>query len=108
MAGLRRQFGMRTSTMCLILESDMAVDVGEEFDGVGIGGSFFKEVGKASWLALSQTEFRDWRWECPSPPPSASIGMLYQQRVGAPPGLQASAFDKRKCGTCTMEPQRQM
>lgn len=77
MAGLRGQFGMRTSTMCRILESDMAVDVEEDFGGLGIGGSFLREVGKAPWLALSQTEFRDWRWECPSPPgppPSASIG----------------------------------
>lgn len=30
-----------------------------------------------------------------------SAGMLYQQQVGAPPGLQVSAFDKCKCGTCT-------
>lgn len=45
--------------------------------------------------------------------PRPSIG-LYRHALSAasggatrPAGLQASAFDKRKCGTCTMEPQRQ-
>lgn len=94
MAGLRGQLGMRTSTMCLILESDM---VGNEGIDSKIRVSVVRSSGRLEkhhgWRCRRQN-FATGVGNAPRPqmpPPSASIGMLYQQRVGAPRGLQVSA-----------------